>query len=261
MSKRHREESNSIYWPAQSSKLKRGPAVILPKDAGLIIALSGIDKSSKVLDAGAGSGWLAVQLGRIARQVVSYELREEFAKIASQNVKRAELSNVEIRIRDVLKEGFDEKEADLICLDLADSDKVLGHAFASLKEGGCVVGYLPHAEQLKAFVQAGEVAGFVQFYCCECNVREILVRAHGVRPANVGLMHTAYLAFGRKNGKAALAKPAQSTSAKPAQTAAIKPSHAATDKPSHAANSKSGHASNDKPSTDAFDHLVLPSES
>ena len=202
MSKRHREESNSIYWPAQASKLKRGPAVILPKDAGLIIALSGIGKSSKVLDAGAGSGWLAVQLARVAARVISYEVREEFAKIAQYNAKKAELGNVEIRIRDVLKEGFDEQDADLVCLDLADSDKMAGHASSSLREGGCVVGYLPHAEQLKAFVQAGERAGFSQWYCCECNVREILVRAHGVRPANVGLMHTAYLAFGRKMGRA-----------------------------------------------------------
>jgi len=203
MSKRHREESNSIYWPSMSHKLKRGPAVILPKDAGLIIALSGIGHESKVLDAGAGSGWLAVQLGRVAKQVVSYEVRDEFAKIASSNAKRAELANVDVRLRNVLADGFDEKDADLVCLDLADSNLMLTHAFSSLKEGGCVVGYLPHAEQLKAFVQAGEAAGFGDWYSCECNVREILVRAHGVRPANTGLMHTAYLAFGRKMGKSA----------------------------------------------------------
>ncbi len=208
MSKRHREESNSVYWPSQSAKLKRGPAVVLPKDAGLVIALSGIGKASKVLDAGSGSGWLAVQMGRIAGSVISYEVREEFAKIAQGNVKRAGLDNVGIRLRDVLKEGFDEKEADLVCLDMADSDKMLAFAFSALKEGGAVVGYLPHAEQLKAFVQAGEAAGFSQWYCCECNVREMLVRAHGVRPANVGLMHTAYLAFGRKTEKKKEDRPA-----------------------------------------------------
>ncbi|VVB57615.1 tRNA (adenine(57)-N(1)/adenine(58)-N(1))-methyltransferase TrmI [uncultured archaeon] len=207
MSKRHREESNSVYWPAQASKLKRGPAVILPKDAGLIIALSGIDKSSTVLDAGAGSGWLAVQLGRVAARVVSYEVRDEFAKIAAGNAKKAGLDNVEVRLRNVLADGFDEQDADLICLDLADSDQMLTHAFSSLKENGVVVGYLPHAEQLKAFVQAGTEAGFGQWYCCECNVREILVRAHGVRPANTGLLYTAYLAFGRKMARAAEKKP------------------------------------------------------
>lgn len=201
MSKKHREESNAVRWPATAGKLKRGPAVILPKDAGLIIALSGIGHASKVLDAGSGSGWLAMQLGRVAAQVVSYELREEFAKIAQFNVKKAGLDNVEIRLRDVLKDGFDEGEADLVCLDLADSNRMLAAAFSSLKAGGAVVGYLPHAEQLRAFVEAGQSAGFGDWYCCECNVREILVRAHGVRPANTGLMHTAYLAFGRKMGE------------------------------------------------------------
>ncbi len=199
MSKKQRmQESNSVRWPAHASKLKRGPAVILPKDFGMIAALSGVGKESLVLDAGAGSGWLAVQLGRIAKKVVSYEMREEFSKIAQGNAKRIGLENVEVRMRDVIKDGFDEKEADLVCLDFADSDKAVPHAAAALKEGGALVGYLPHAEQLKAFVLAGQANGFGDWYCIECNLREILVREAGVRPANVGLMHTGYLAFGRK---------------------------------------------------------------
>jgi tRNA (adenine57-N1/adenine58-N1)-methyltransferase len=201
VSKKHREESNSIYWPKEFRKLKRGPAVVLPKDAGLIIALCGICKKSQVIDAGSGSGWLAAQIGKVARKVVSYEVREDFAKIAQENIRKLGLDNVEIRILDVMKEGFGkdmDEWADAVCLDMADSDKMLKHAFAALKDGGCVVGYLPHTEQLKAFVQAGIEAGFCKWYCCECNVREILVREHGVRPANIGLVHTAYLAFGRK---------------------------------------------------------------
>ncbi len=196
--KQRRPESNSVRWPAYSPRLKRGPAVILPKDFGMIVALSGIDRESKVLDAGAGSGWLAVQLGRLVKKVVSYEYRDEFAKIATGNAKRMGLENVEVRLRDIIQDGFDEQDADLVCLDFADSDKAVGHAFASLKEGGTLVGYLPHAEQLKAFVLAGQAVGFADWYCIECNLREILVREAGVRPANTGLTHTGYLAFGRK---------------------------------------------------------------
>ena len=40
-------------------KTKRGPQIILPKDAGTIISYSGIGAGSKVIDAGTGSGWMA----------------------------------------------------------------------------------------------------------------------------------------------------------------------------------------------------------
>ena len=196
--KRNTQESNAAKWPEIAMRLKRGPAVVLPKDAGMIIAFSGINKESVVLDAGAGSGWLAVQLAKIVKKVVSYEWREEFASLAGQNVKRAGLENVEIKIKDIFANGFDEKDADLICLDMADSDKALVHAYNALKNGGAVAGFLPHTEQLRKFVEKGQEAGFADWYCIEVIVREMLVREHGVRPANVGLMHTGYLAFGRK---------------------------------------------------------------
>jgi tRNA (adenine57-N1/adenine58-N1)-methyltransferase catalytic subunit len=44
-------------------KLKRGPQVVLPKDIGMILGFTGVGKTSKVVDAGAGSGWLAISLG------------------------------------------------------------------------------------------------------------------------------------------------------------------------------------------------------
>ncbi len=180
-------------------KLKRGPQVILQKDSGIIITYAGIGKESFVLDAGAGSGWLAVQLGMVAKKVVTYDNRPEFAELAGKNAKRAGLGNVEVRVRDVLADGFDEKEADAITLDMANSDKAAAHSFAALKKGGVLVGYMPHAEQLKAFVTAAKSAGFSPgTFCCEVIMREILVRDAGVRPENTGLTHTGYLAFARK---------------------------------------------------------------
>jgi tRNA (adenine57-N1/adenine58-N1)-methyltransferase len=182
-------------------KLKRGPQVILPKDAGMIIAFAGICKESIVLDAGAGSGWLDVQLGRVAKKVIGYEKREEFLELAKKNVERAGLDNVELRMRDVIAGGFDEKDADVVVLDMADSHLAVPKAVDSLNEKGVIVGYLPHTDQMKEFVKACEAAGFANTYCIECIVREMLVRDAGVRPQNVGIVHTAYLAFARKGEK------------------------------------------------------------
>ena len=187
--------------PKYIEKLKRGPQVVLPKDAGMIIAYSGISNQSLVLNAGAGSGWLDVQLGRIAKRVVSYEKRPEFLEIAQKNVKRCSLENVEIRLRDVIERGFDEKEADVIVLDMAESHLAVAKAVESLKEGGMLVGYVPHTDQMAAFVNACEAVGFADTYAMEAIVRRMLVRKAGVRPENMGMMHTAYLVFALKGEK------------------------------------------------------------
>jgi len=70
---RKNTERTGLIFPDILMKLKRGPQVILPKDAGMIIAISGIGKESVCVDAGAGSGWLAVTLGNIAKK--SHHLR------------------------------------------------------------------------------------------------------------------------------------------------------------------------------------------
>ncbi|MFA5108562.1 MAG: rRNA adenine N-6-methyltransferase family protein [Candidatus Micrarchaeia archaeon] len=182
-------------------KLKRGPQVILPKDAGMIIAFAGINRESVVLNAGAGSGWLDVQIGRIAKKVVSYEVRQEFLDLAQSNIRRVGLENVQIKLRDVIANGFEEKDADVVVLDFANSHLAIANAIGSLKTGGVIVGYLPHAEQMSAFVQELEKNGFADNFCMEANVRQMLVRAAGVRPASMGITHTAYLVFARKGEK------------------------------------------------------------
>jgi len=178
-------------------RLGRGPQVILPKDFGMIVAFTGIGRESVCVDAGSGSGWLACMLGNICRRVVSYEWRREFVKVAESNVKRAGLGNVEIRMKNVF-EGIDEKEVDLVVLDLADSEKAVGHAYAALKNSGFLVGYLPHAEQVQRFVKACKEAGFAEIFTLECIVREMLAREQGFRPGTKGLWHTGYLTFARK---------------------------------------------------------------
>ncbi|MCX6767787.1 MAG: methyltransferase domain-containing protein [Candidatus Micrarchaeota archaeon] len=188
-------------------KLSRGPQVILPKDAAMISALTGLQSGDTVVDAGAGSGWLAIYLGSIVApsgKVVSYEWREDFAALAEKNAKKAGLEGVvEIRKADVFA-GIAERGVDLVTLDFAESDKAVAHAFAALKPGGWCVGYHPNVEQVKAFVEAGEAAGFAHDQTVECMVRELLVRKQGCRPQTTGIMHTGYLTFLKKPAAEAL---------------------------------------------------------
>ena len=187
-----------IRFPELLARLKRGPQVMLPKDIGMVLGFTGVGRRSVCVDAGAGSGWLAVALGNVCRKVVAYEWREDFAKLAEDNVKRAGLQRyVKIKRKNIF-DGIEEKNVDLVTLDMADSDRVVPHAFKALREGGMLVGYFPHAEQVQKFVRAARETGFREDFTIECMVREMLAREQGFRPDTTGLWHTGYLVFAKK---------------------------------------------------------------
>lgn len=182
-------------------KLARGPQIILLKDAAFISAYTGVQSGDTVVDAGAGSGFLSTYLGSLvapAGKVFAYERREEFAELSRKNVARAKLSDVvTVKTQDILL-GIDEKDVDLVTLDLADAPQAVALAFSALKPKGFCVGYQPHAEQVQSFVKAGQTAGFLHDQTMEVIARAMLVRERGFRPENSGLLHTGYLTFLRK---------------------------------------------------------------
>lgn len=186
-----------MFIPDSYRRLKRGPQVILPKDIGIIISHSGIDRNSVCLDAGTGSGWLAVSLARICKQVTSYDTREDFLKIAERNRANENLDNLIFKNKDITKK-VTERDVDLVTLDMPNSDKAVKNAHLALKEGGCVCGYLPHMEQVKSFVKALEKYKFRNIEAMEVIVRDMLVREQGMRPSTKGVWHTAYLVFAKK---------------------------------------------------------------
>ena len=69
--------------------MKRGAAIIYPKDAAHILAYADIFPGARVLEAGAGSGalsaWMLRAIGPEGR-LVSFERRPDFAEIARANV-------------------------------------------------------------------------------------------------------------------------------------------------------------------------------
>ena len=75
-------------------KIKRSAQIIPLKDIGAIITETGIDKKSKIVDAGAGSGALACFLAHIGKEVTTYEIRDDFAKIVEENIKFLGLKNI-----------------------------------------------------------------------------------------------------------------------------------------------------------------------
>ncbi len=186
-----------VLVPPHFKKLKRGPQVILPKDIGIIISYTGVGKNSVCVDAGTGSGWLAVSLAKITKQVTSYDNRDDFLEIAEKNRIIENLENLKLKKGDVFKK-ISEKNVDLVTLDLPDADKAVKNARGALKTDGYVVGYLPHMEQVVKFVETLNRYAFRNPITLEVTVRDLLVREQGMRPSTKGVWHTAYLVFAQK---------------------------------------------------------------
>ncbi len=175
-------------------KVKRGPALVNAKDAGMIIATTGVGKDSMVLDAGAGTGVLTSYLARVCKKVYSYEVREDFFKIVQKNLDMLDIKNVKLVNKSV--EEMSEKNLDLVTLDLLDVYKYFGKVHAALKSGGWLVCYVPNINQVQECVLKAE--GFIVEKVSEVLEREWIVEDRRLRPENQMLGHTAFLVFLRK---------------------------------------------------------------
>ncbi|WP_297093116.1 tRNA (adenine-N1)-methyltransferase [Thermococcus sp.] len=202
----HRGEEFRILKPDVNdiiAKMRRGPQIVHPKDAGIIIAYAGISPGNTVIEAGVGSGALTIFLANIVGpqgRVISYEVREDFARIAQRNIEMAGFSDrVTIKLKNIY-DGIDEESADHIVLDLPQPENVLPHAVKVLRPGGYFVAYTPCMNQVHRFFQALQEYR-EHFY--RPRVVEVLVREHEVkrecmRPKTTMLAHTGYITFLRK---------------------------------------------------------------
>jgi len=176
-------------------KIKRAPQIIPLKDLGIIVAETGIGKNSVVVDAGTGSGALALFLANIVKKVVSYELRNDFAEIAEENVRFMKLKNLEIKNKDVYN-GIDEKNVDLVTLDLPEPWKALAPANKALKVGGYIVSYSPTIPQISDFVAAAKE--YLHVKTLESIQREWEIKDRIVRPKSQPIGHSGFLTILRK---------------------------------------------------------------
>jgi tRNA (adenine57-N1/adenine58-N1)-methyltransferase len=180
-------------------ELKRLPQIVTPKDSSLILAYTGIPTDAKIVDAGSGSGFLAIFLAWYCPEgkVTTYEKREEFAKVVEKNIKKSGLKNIKVKSKDIL-EGIEEDDLDLVALDMKDCEKVVREAYKKLNDGGWIVVYSPHIEQVIDVLNEMKGIGFKKIKCVENVVREWQSNYGFTRPKSQGLMHTGWLSFGRK---------------------------------------------------------------
>ena len=179
-------------------RFKRGAQVILPKDISLILAYTGINPDSTVVDAGTGSGYTSIFLGNYMTngKVITYEKDKRFVKISNHNIKISGLKNVRLKNRDISK-GIQEKNVDLINLDLQNPHKIIKRAYNALKIGGWLSVYCPTVDEMMKVSKEIMKYKFSGTRVVENIVREWQTE-RTTRPKTMGLMHTGFLIFTRK---------------------------------------------------------------
>ncbi len=189
-------------------KMPRGAQILYPKDMGALLLMADLGPGARVVEAGAGSGALTLYLLRAVGpdgRVISYEVREDFASRALENV-RAFMGGIpgnwELRVADVFQ-GVPEEGLDAFLLDLPEPWRAVGVAARALRPGGRFVCYLPTVVQVRTVVEALRSSG--EFALVE--TREVLerhwqVEGQSVRPRQTMVGHTAFLTAARRLSQA-----------------------------------------------------------
>ena len=179
-------------------KMPRGAQVIYPKDLAAILMEADIAPGMRVLEAGVGSGALSMALLRAGASVVGYELREDFANRAQNNVTAmvGDDADYRVELRDVY-EGIEERGLDRIVLDLPEPWRVVPHAVVALRSGGIICAYLPTINQSAQLRGALEDSAFGMAGTLEVLHRTWHIEDRSVRPDHRMVGHTGFLTTAR----------------------------------------------------------------
>ena len=114
--------------------LGHGEVMLKPIVEGRALQALALQPGDEVLEVGTGSGWCAACLGRLARSVLSLELRDEFAIAARARLSGHGIGNVQVEIADALQYA-PQRQFDAVCVSGAVA-AVPGRFLEWLRPGG-----------------------------------------------------------------------------------------------------------------------------
>ena len=216
--------------------MKRGAAIIYPKDAAQILAYADIFPGARVLEAGAGSGalsaWMLRAIGPAGR-LVSFERRPDFAEIAKANVVKYfgeappwwTLVTADLSAKaalDLIRNGPALRSAhpallragdpafpappaaagdlfDRVILDMLAPWECVADVAAALIPGGLICCYVATTTQLSRVTEElREHGGFFEPAAWETMMRGWHIDGLAVRPQHRMIGHTAFLVTARR---------------------------------------------------------------
>jgi tRNA (adenine57-N1/adenine58-N1)-methyltransferase len=181
--------------------MKRTSQIVYPKDAGYLLLKLGVHSGCRVIEAGTGSGGMAMMLAQAVMpdgHVYSYDNRPDMQALAQENLARVGLEGyATFKLRDVAA-GFDEVDVDALFYDLPDPWEYLGQAGAALAGGGFFGSILPTTNQVSKLIYDLKRGPFALI-----EVEELILRPYKPVPARLRpndriIGHTGFLVFARK---------------------------------------------------------------
>ena len=211
--------------------MRRGAAVVYPKDAAQIVAFADVFPGARVLEAGAGSGALSCWLLRAVGDqgtLTSFERRPDFAEIARRNVEQffgGPPPAWQLRTGDFGRPPGDSGDAgpelsdyDRVILDMLAPWDCVDAVAAALAPGGLVCCYVATTTQLSRIVEALRGHGaFDEPSSWESLIRGWHVEDLAVRPDHRMVAHTGFLVTARRLAPGVIPPPRRRRPAKAAQ--------------------------------------------
>lgn len=184
-------------------KIQHGTQIVYPKDIGYIIARSGIESGQKILEIGTGSGSLTSCVASIVKprgHVYTFDVDENFMKIAEKNIKKAGVSKYvtqhNLDLKTAKKMPLDDMDVALI--DLGDPWLVIPQVRKMLKGSGAIFAICPTMNQLEKLTASLVENEFTDIESTEHILRTIEAREGKTRHSFQGIGHTTYLCYARK---------------------------------------------------------------
>jgi len=184
--------------------MKRGAAVIYPKDAAMITMFTDVFPGARVLEAGVGSGALTLSLLRAvgpAGVVHSYERRPEFAAVAERNVTGffgAHPGTWQLHLGD-LAEVITDDEVDRVVLDMLAPWDCLDAVTERLVGGGLVCCYVATTTQLGRVMDTlRSTRCYTEPRATETTIRSWHAEGLAIRPGHQTSGHTGFLVIARR---------------------------------------------------------------
>lgn len=183
----------------------RPSQVVYPKDAGYAILMLDISPGKKILEIGVGSGAMTALMASLVRpegMVYAYEVREDMARTALENLRKVGMDRyVELKVRDATM-GVDEKDLDAAFIDIGDPWRVIDVVYSALKPGTSAAFFIPTFNQLlKLHTALREHGGWGYMRCVEILERPIEFKENAIRPSTKMIAHTGFIVTARKHLK------------------------------------------------------------
>lgn len=185
-------------------RMKRGAAVMYPKDTGALLMWADIAPGCTVLEAGTGSGAVTLALSRAVGaggRVVTVDTRQDHQTHAKKLIERfggETPANIEFRVGDVVDE-VESVRPDRIVLDLPEPWHCAEAAATGLTGGGVLASYLPTVPQVQQLRDVIETTrAFIEIDTFEVLMRSWAVSGRSVRPEHRMVGHTGFITIARR---------------------------------------------------------------